>query len=724
MDKFKQSLNVIKSLSLLEQGILQDYEFIREVRVFFDLIKNEPLSQSDLQFLLYIANKSWIPHYFDFLEKFQNKDSLDINNINLLSFWSFFHDSSLYVDDTQKLHKFQKEILNYFSKQKTNRFFISASTSFWKTFLVYEIMRKMNYKNIVLIFPTIALLIENYEKLLSDENYDFFKKQYRIHTLSDVPESEVGEFNIFLFTPERFLSFLDQSLWNIGFDFWFIDEAYKIDNEYLDEEELKENERDTAYRLATYWLLKNNPLIDLLMAWPYITFDEKEGNSFYEFVNKNKIKVLDYNNYDIVQKTIILVDETFSKKDRDAWPKKDGRTLKRFWPTLELVAKMDHQNWIICFCPRRSDTENLILWATSFWKIVCNLKTLDEEFLSFMDHLKKNYNYNGEERILIKWLERWIWWHHGLIPKYIQKEIIHYFNKWIIKILFCTTTITEWVNTSAKNIIIYKAKKWDKDLKAFDAKNIQWRAGRFWHHYVWNVYVLDHEFERAKEHEENIKHKNYDKKSEKDNIDLFITDNAYLNVDNFNKRNDIEEEYKKRWIDLSIINLYKWIDPLLKLKIFDLISALSEEDIEEIKSWINNYNNLYLDNSFVKILHLIKEIVPPSLNFYFEVPQWKDKPRIYWMILAYLSTWFPGSVKYLVDNLDRNINRAIRETSKFIYTILKYQFVKYLWVFNIMFKVYIAQKEAKKMDDITWLERLLRKLEYNALTDKWRRASD
>lgn len=110
---------------------------------------------------------------------------------------------------------------------------------------------------------------------------------------------------------------------------------------------------------------------------------------------------------------------------------------------------------------------------------------------------------------------------------------------------FCTTTITEWVNTSAKNIIIYKAKKWDKDLKAFDAKNIQWRAGRFWHHYVWNVYVLDHEFERAKEHEENIKHKNYDKKSEKDNIDLFITDNAYLNVDNFNKRNDIEEEYKK-----------------------------------------------------------------------------------------------------------------------------------------------------------------------------------
>jgi hypothetical protein len=58
--------------------------------------------------------------------------------------------------------------------------------------------------------------------------------------------------------------------------------------------------------------------------------------------------------------------------------------------------------------------------------------------------------------------------------------------------------------------------------------------------------VLDHEFERAKEHEENIKHKNYDKKSEKDNIDLFITDNAYLNVDNFNKRNDIEEEYKKR----------------------------------------------------------------------------------------------------------------------------------------------------------------------------------
>jgi hypothetical protein len=39
----------------------------------------------------------------------------------------------------------------------------------------------MKYNNILLIFPTIALLSENLEKIM---HYDFFK-DYKVHTLSD-----------------------------------------------------------------------------------------------------------------------------------------------------------------------------------------------------------------------------------------------------------------------------------------------------------------------------------------------------------------------------------------------------------------------------------------------------------------------------------------------------------------------------------------------------------
>ncbi len=727
MDKIKQTLGIIKSLNQLEKGYIKDYEFIDKVCLFFDEIKEEKISEADLQFLLYIANKSWIPHYFDFLNNFQNPEALKINNINLLSFSSFVNDSSLYINESKKLHKFQREILNLFSLTQNNRYFLSASTSFWKTFLIYEIIRKMKYKNIVLIFPTIALLGENYEKIIWDKDYEHIKQMYKIHTLSDIKEEDLWEYNIFIFTPERYLSFLDQPLWKIQIDFFLVDEAYKLDNEYLDDNESKENERDTAYRLAIYRLLNNNPNIDLIMAWPYISFDEQERNSFYEFIRKKQIKILDYNKYNIVQKNIKICNNRFTKEDEELWPKKNNKIQRRYWPTLEIISELNDKDWTICFCPNKSDVENLVKYSVSFPKIqvTCKENTQEfQEFQEFIEHLKKNYIYKDKERIIIKWLENGICGHHGLIPKYIQKEIINYFNKWFIKILFCTTTITEGVNTSAKNIVIYKAKKWDKPLKSFDAKNIEGRAWRFWYHYTWNIYIMDEEFNNAKQSLDEIKHKNYDKMSTKDNIDLFITDNDYLDKTSIKTREDIEKEFLKRNINLEIINIYKWIDPLIKIKIFDLISSLHKTSIQSIKLWFKNFNNLYLDHTFLKILNILKEVVPSWLWFYFNRTNWKEQPIIYWMIIAYLNSWIQWSIHYYVDNINPDINIAIRNTSKFIYNILKYQFVKYLWAFNLMRKIYLSQVEWTKFEDITWLERLLRKLEYNAISDKARKASD
>ena len=83
-------------------------------------------------------------------------------------------------------------IMDLFETGKLNRYFLSASTSFGKTHIVFEIIKKMNYGNVVLIFPTIALLSENLEKLISDDNYEYFRNKYKIHTLSEVTRSGSG----------------------------------------------------------------------------------------------------------------------------------------------------------------------------------------------------------------------------------------------------------------------------------------------------------------------------------------------------------------------------------------------------------------------------------------------------------------------------------------------------------------------------------------------------
>ena len=165
----------------------------------------------------------------------------------------------------------------------------------------------MNYNNVVLIFPTVALLSENLEKLTSNKNYSFFSSEYSIHTLSEV--HQFGKRNIFIYTPERFLSYIERHENSIEFDFAFVDEIYKIDNEYKIDQEIKEDERDVAYRLAVFYTLKKNA--DVLLAGPYIDFS-KPGTvgynaSFDTFLVQNKITLIDYNNYEIVNKSFINI---------------------------------------------------------------------------------------------------------------------------------------------------------------------------------------------------------------------------------------------------------------------------------------------------------------------------------------------------------------------------------------------------------------------------------
>ncbi len=77
----------------------------------------------------------------------------------------------------------------------------------------------------------------------------------------------------------------------------------------------------------------------------------------------------------------------------------------------------------------------------------------------FLEHLQNTF---GDDWIVLKALKGRIGIHHSLVPKYIQKEIISLFNCGALICLFSTTTITEGVNTSAKNIIITSGKKVQK----------------------------------------------------------------------------------------------------------------------------------------------------------------------------------------------------------------------------------------------------------------------
>lgn len=220
MDRFTRTADIIKAYYSYKQTA-DSATFVKKVCSFFDFIKDESLSDADLNLLLFLANEAGIPQYYDLLKsKFTNAEIGD-ESINSLTMSALFHDASLIRGDS-KLHRYQKHVLDSFVATQRNRYVLTAPTSFGKTFLVYEIIQKMQYQNVLLIFPAISLLSENYARLCSWEAFS----DYAIHSLSE-EEFDITQKNIFIFTPERFLSFMD-SHQHLHFNFAFIDEVYSL----------------------------------------------------------------------------------------------------------------------------------------------------------------------------------------------------------------------------------------------------------------------------------------------------------------------------------------------------------------------------------------------------------------------------------------------------------------------------------------------------------------
>lgn len=739
MDRYERTLNVVKALNFFNEGQLTSHKLLDEVCDFFDFIKNQELDDADKRFLLYLSCKAGVPQYYDILNKFNSHNELTIQdeNFGLSTFSTILYETSLYTDETSKLHQYQMEILNLFEIGKQNRYFLSASTSFGKTHLVYEVIKKVKYKNIVLIFPSIALLTENLSKI--KEGKIKFLIDYQIHTLSDF-NSDYGENNIFIFTPERFLSFLDTNLETVNIDFIFVDEVYKIDNGYIIDNEAKENERDVAYRMAIFYGLSKFSNIDLLLAGPYIeVFNEDSPQynpSFDLFLNDFNIVKLLRNEYEIVKVSKTEVETTTKKIQIDNiefdFTNKKSKKAKIQEILDRLLVKKENA---IVYCNTQSNAEKVALEYERG-----NVST--EYFNSFLEHLKSRFNNNW---VVIESLEKGIAVHHGVVPKYIQKEIVNLFNTKDsgIDILVSTTTITEGVNTTAKNMVVYKSEKgagrFGKPLLAFDAKNIAGRAGRFMEHYKGRVISLDAEFiDVVNGVGEQIKHKNYDVLNEKKEIDDEMTPFEYLDDRSKERMEEIRILQKERDIPEYILSQFKVISKRDKIKVYDNINSLPNIFHLRINTLIRrlNFPKIGIDkDGFQVVLNIVLEIIEnENLKALIE-NKFKDNysPNSYSILFAslnsYLNSGFEGVFRYNLLNEIRNgsnnaVNNAMRKSSSLIFNTYKYQLVKYLGVFNLMYKFWLAKKHNLLFEEVTGIDKLLIKLEYNAFSEEARIASD
>lgn len=728
MDRFEGTSNIIKAYYQFKRNG-NNAEFVSKVCEYFNCIKSDKLDGSDLNFLSFIASEAGVPQYYDMLIKRQNRDEMDmVEQISLGMLSSFFYDASLCVDEQgNKLHRFQKQILEKFSDD-TNRFVLTAPTSFGKTFIVYQILQKMKYSTILLIFPTISLLTENYERIKA---YPFFGG-YSIHTLSEEEIDESAN-NLFIFTPERYLSFLDSQKGTV-FDFAFIDEIYKIDNGYLvDEETVLENERDVAYRLALEYICRQAK--DIFLAGPYISLNNDETyNSFLKFTEENNFQILQYNEFEIVSKQYYEISKrgSYNIDEYDVYiPNKKRKTL-----LLQIIPKISFpaENTII-YCGKKTDTEKyaqILIQEPNIVKTFSDMyKEEDELYKIFVEHLERTY---GEEWIVVVALKARIGIHHGLIPKYIQKEIINLFGRGQLVCLFSTTTITEGVNTPAKNIIITSLKKGKKDLKQFDAKNIAGRAGRFGKHYSGRIIDISSGFvDIIKSDNEKLKHKNYDVNSQKSDVDYQITKDEFLSPTEQREKQRLQRKAEEIELPDTILAKFKVVGPRDKITLYESIIHLDIAERESIDNLVNSvvFSKGHKINwdGLQTVLNIIAPIVSNGklkfmITHKFIAKSGKQYSLLVILLQAYLDNGFMGMVEYQIKNKGMNMDRAMRYVADTVYNTFKYQLVKYFGTFDILYRFVQSKERQCDMEDVKSISFLLQKLEYNATNERAKKVSD
>ena len=342
------------------------------------------------------------------------------------------------------MHRNQKELSEMlFSGQNI---IVSAPTSFGKSLLIEEVVASNKFKNIVIIQPTLALLDETRRKLQK------YNEIYKIVVRTTQEPSETKS-NIFLLTAERVCEYAHFS----KVDFLVIDEFYKLSGN-------RDDERSSALNNAFYKLLKSykpqfyllGPNIDKISKG----FAEKYNAVFY----KSK--------YSLVDSKVV-----------DAYTPRKESIKDRETRLFELLTSLSEEQTIIyCSSPER-------------------VRSLSKKFCAYL--LANTEQETTLDLPIIEWISnnisaRWsinnvlkhrIGIHDAALPKHITTSIIDYFNDNKLRYLFCTSTIIEGVNTSAKNIVYFDAKKGrDIPIDYFDYSNIKGRAGRMMEHYIGRIF--------------------------------------------------------------------------------------------------------------------------------------------------------------------------------------------------------------------------------------------
>ena len=644
-----------------------------------------------LEFILYNASRKLRTFGYNRLNKFDNS-IINADN-NLIAIKDTVIDEFYKTESGFILDSAQKDVLDTF-ESANGKLFLSAPTSFGKTFLLKEIIyrHRENYSNIVIVLPTVALLIE-----VTEEIDDFNEKHSLGYTIynSIYKDLELSERNIFILTPERVLRLL-AIVPDIELDFFFFDEIYKIDEDVAlsseddvnDKIELgndnpqrdEQDHRAVAFRLALYFLLKK--CNSCYLAGPFIELNNlKDG--FNKMLEKHHIATKEITFIPTLKNQIDFHGKTY--KYSSPFENYNESTLsnkpieKLIYVANKLQFSKTNQAIVYCLYPAYTEQH-----AREFSDSYKDSLPVDSSLQMFIEHLKNNYNFSfgGKRSSFDNWdliyaLRNQIGIHNGKFPKYFQREIMRRFNDGAMSTLFCTSTIVEGVNTNAKTVVVYNNPSGKTDEgKKFLLLNINGRAGRYQHHFIGNiVYLSDKSLKIVNCAGISLDFKPYNTKLLLSYLDLENIDDEDLSLNNKTRKTALN--FNKQLLPDDVFEQNRLIERKKQERILSIILDKIEFFIGiETVSVYDFVSGIYFE-TILQIWSEIGEIKPTQIN------------AIKWFSINYAENSYQGVLdyrfkKYLAQEKDEHkfVNDTYRKVFRDVKDTIEYQLPRIISLFE------------------------------------------
>lgn len=644
-----------------------------------------------LEFILYNASRKLRTFGYNRLNKFDNS-IINADN-NLIAIKDTVIDEFYKTESGFILDSAQKDVLDTF-ESANGKLFLSAPTSFGKTFLLKEIIYRHyeNYNNIVIVLPTVALLIEVTEEI--DDINEKHSMGYTIYN-SIYRDLELSERNIFILTPERVLRLL-AIVPDIELDFFFFDEIYKIDEDVAlsseddvnDKIELgndnpqrdEQDHRAVAFRLALYFLLKK--CNSCYLAGPFIELNNlKDG--FNKMLEKHHIATKEITFIPTLKNQIDFHGKTY--KYSSPFENYNESTLsnkpieKLIYVANRLQFSKTNQAIVYCLYPAYTEQH-----AREFSDSYKDSLPVDSSIQMFIEHLKNNYNFSfgGKRNSFDNWdliyaLRNQIGIHNGKFPKYFQREIMRRFNDGAMSTLFCTSTIVEGVNTNAKTVVVYNNPSGKTDEgKKFLLLNINGRAGRYQHHFIGNiVYLSDKSLKIVNCAGISLDFKPYNTKLLLSYLDLENIDDEDLSLNNKTRKTALK--FNKQLLPDDVFEQNRLIERKKQERILSIILDKIEFFIGiETVSVYDFVSGIYFE-TILQIWSEIGEIKPTQIN------------AIKWFSINYAENSYQGVLdyrfkKYLAQEKDEHkfVNDTYRKVFRDVKDTIEYQLPRIISLFE------------------------------------------